>query len=110
MIAASAAALIGIVVIAAITAIYAMLTRPEATPGRHAHGTVAPDPMLLHALHHEPVWVVTLPAAGLLPMLPPDPPPDDTRPQPVVYTAWGGRTVDQMVEEIFTRACAEVIS
>ncbi len=136
MIAASAAALIGIVVITAITAAYLILA--EKPPrGRHGRGTVAarrrgdvtftwphgstttvdrrgrvlgqtsPDPVLLHALHHEPVWTATvlLPAPGLLPMLPPDPPPADTRPQPAVWTAWGGRTVDQLVDEIFAQAC-----
>lgn len=110
--AAQAAALCGLVIIAAITAIYLMVVATQ-DRGRHAAAAADADAdMFLHALHHEPVWTatVTLPASGPLPMLPPDPPPDETCPQPVVYTAWGGKTVEQLVDEIFAQACAEVTS
>ena len=123
--AADTVALCGVVVIAAVTAAFLILAeRPEhpgrPRGGRHALGTAIPGPaheldparVLLYALHHEPVWTATLATAGpgVLPILAPDPPPDETRPQPAVWTAWGGRTVEEMVEEIFARACAQVTS
>jgi len=84
--AAQAVAMAAILIIAAIWGCYHLAQLPERQPFPDPADTADPDGAAwLAALHHDG----PLPAAGLLPMLPPDPPPADTGPIPAAVGTWG---------------------
>jgi len=77
--AAQAIAMAAILIIAAIWGCYHLAQLPERQPFPDPADTADPDGAAwLAALHHDDPF----PAAGLLPMLPTDPPPADTGPIP----------------------------
>ena len=119
---AVAAALIGIVIIVAVAAAYAILTRepgdttPEPRAPRHARAEArqpaGPAPVAaITEIHHEPRRfpgeLSPFPVPGYLDMLPDDPPPADTVSLPVVQCELGGLTTDEYVDALFARHAAE---
>ena len=94
--AAQAVAMAAILIIAAIWGCYHLAQLPERQPFPDPADTADPDGAAwLAALHHDG----PLPAAGLLPMLPPDPPPADTGPIPHAVGTWG-MTRDQLLDQM----------
>ena len=74
--------------------------------GRHEHHEVPPWPSLA-----ELVRAPGLPAAGLLDMLPPDPPPADTIVQPIlkdVAVCELGQPVEAYIDDLFAAAEREI--